>query len=118
MGVAGEKSRRFAVRVVRLYRFLREEKKEYVLSRQLLRSGTSIGANLAEADYAMSKSDFLAKTYISLKEASETLYWLDILHRTEYLTDEQYDSLFDDAEELRRMLSSITKSTKETLDKK
>ena len=97
-----------------MVQFLNEEKREYILSKQLLRSGTSIGANLAEAEYAFSRNDFLAKTYISLKETSETLYWLELLKETEYLTREQYDSLRSDAEELRKMLSSITKTTKST----
>ena len=114
MSLVGEKSKQFAVRIVKVVQFLNEEKREYILSKQLLRSGTSIGANLAEAEYAFSRNDFLAKTYISLKETSETLYWLELLKETEYLTREQYDSLRSDAEELRKMLSSITKTTKST----
>ena len=77
---AKEKSKRFAVRVVKLYRFLRENKSEYVMSKQLLRCGTSIGANLAEAECAISKKDFLAKVYIALKECAETKYWLELLN--------------------------------------
>ena len=80
------KSKRFAVRVVKLYKYLCEEKKEFVLSKQLLRSGTSIGANIAESECAISKKDFLSKIYIALKECSETMYWLDLLHDTQYLT--------------------------------
>ena len=108
-----EKSKAFAIRIVRLFNYLRAEKKEYVMSKQLLRSGTSIGANAAEAKYAVSRSDFLAKLYISLKETSETMYWLDLLYRTDYLTKPQYDSIYKDAEELRKLFSSITKTIRE-----
>ena len=108
-----EKSKAFAIRIVRLFNYLRAEKKEYVMSKQLLRSGTSIGANAAEAKYAVSRSDFLAKLYISLKETSETMYWLDLLYRTDYLTKPQYDSIHKDAEELRKLFSSITKTIRE-----
>lgn len=104
------KSKKFAVRIVNLYKFLCDEKKEFVLSKQILRSGTSIGANMAEAECAISRKDFLAKIYIALKECAETLYWLDLLHETEYITDIQYSSLQSDCEELRRMLSATTKT--------
>ena len=110
-GTAKEKSLRFAVRIVKLYQYLCSEKTEYVLSKQVLRSGTSIGANLAEAETAVSKSDFLNKVYIALKECSETLYWL--LKETEYLTDTMYQSLNRDCVELKRMLSATTKTMKE-----
>ena len=109
-------SKAFAVRIVRLYKFLTKEKNEYVLSKQILRSGTSIGANIAEAQTAFSKKEFLAKMYISFKECNETLYWLDLLYDTEYLTEEQYASIFDDAAELEKILSAITKTTKERLE--
>ena len=112
---AREKSKAFAVRTIRLYQYLCEEKKEFVLSKQILRSGTSIGANLAEAETAISRRDFLAKLYIALKECGETLYWLDLLKETDYLTQEQYDSLCRDGEELRKMLSSSTKTLNESL---
>ena len=115
MSVAGEKSKAFAIRIIKLYKYLQTEKKEFVLSRQLLRSGTSIGANLAEADYAVSKSDFLSKAYIALKETAETLYWLELLYETDHLTEAQYLSLRADAEELRKMLSASTKTTKDSL---
>ena len=107
------KSLAFAMRVVRAYRFLYEEKREYVLSKQFLRSGTSIGANVAEAQYAFSRKDFLAKQYIALKECAETLYWLELLYAGSYLTDSEYASLHKDCEELRKMLSAITKSTRD-----
>ena len=110
-----EKSMCFAVRIVRLYQYLCDEKKEYILSKQILRSGTSIGANLAEAVTAISRKDFLSKLYISLKECSETLYWLKLMKETDYLTEEQFQSLYSDCEELRKMLSSSTKTINSTL---
>ncbi len=110
---AGYKSKRFAIRIVKLYKYLCDTKKEFVLSKQLLRSGTSIGANLAEAECAISKKDFLAKIYISLKECSETKYWLELLYETEYLNKEQFESICRDCEEIRKMLSSSTKTIKE-----
>ena len=112
MSIIGEKSKRFAIRIVRLYQYLQTEKKEFTLSNQLLRSGTSIGANLAEAEYAVSKRDFLQKISISLKEASETLYWLDLLFQTDYLSYQQYSSMKNDCAELLRMLTSAVKTTK------
>ena len=114
MSLVGDKSKAFAIRIVRLYRYLGREKKEFVLSKQLLRSGTSIGANLAEAEYAISRNDFQAKLYIALKETAETLYWLELLRQTDYLTQQQYESLRSDAEELRKLLASSTKTIKET----
>ena len=107
--IAHEKSLRFAVRIVRLYQYL-ESKNKYVLSKQILRSGTSIGANLAEAKAAISRKDFQAKVYIALKECAETLYWLELLKETDYLSREQYQSLYEDCEELRRILSTTTKT--------
>ena len=112
MSWAVEKSKRFGVRSVKLYQYLCSEKREYVLSRQVLRSGTSIGANLAEAVCAISKGDFLSKVYIALKKTSETLYWLDLLYESGYLTEAQYQSLRQDAEELRKLLSATTKTMK------
>jgi len=109
---AKAKSLRFAVRIVKLYQYLCGEKNEHVLSKQILRSGTSIGANLAEAETAVSKNDFLNKVYIALKECSETLYWLELLKETDYLTITMYESLNQDCEELRRMLSATTKTLK------
>ena len=107
------KSKRFAVRIVKAFQYLCEEKKEYVLSKQLLRSGTSIGANLAEAETAISRSDFQAKIYIALKECSETLYWLELLRDTDYLTQAMFQSLNCDCEELKKILSATTKTLKE-----
>jgi len=114
MSVAGEKSKAFAVRIVHLYRFLCDEKKELVLSRQLLRAGTSIGANLAESECAISRNDFLSKVYIALKETSETLYWLELLYKTDYLSKSQFESMAKDAEELRKMLSATTRTMTNT----
>ena len=112
-GVLRSKSLQFAVRVVNLSNSLNQEKQEYTLSKQILKSGTSIGANLAESATAFSKKDFLSKIYIALKECSETQYWLELLYRTDYLTEEMYHSMQQDCEELRKMLSSTTKTIKE-----
>ncbi len=100
------KSKQFAVRIINLYKYLCDEKKEYVLSKQILRSGTSIGANIAESEYAQSRKDFLSKLYIALKECAETIYWLDLLYETDYLSEKEYQSLKDDCEEIRKILSS------------
>ena len=110
-----DKSLEFAVRIVKLGQYLNGEKKEYVLSKQILRSGTSIGANVTEANDAISKADFLNKIYIALKECAETLYWLQLLVRTDYLTQEQYDSMYTDGLELKRLLTSIAKSTRDSI---
>lgn len=109
------KSKKFAIRIINMYKYLCEDKKEYVLSKQVLRSGTSIGANLAEAGSAMSKRDFLAKVYIALKECSETIYWLEILNEAEYITDKMFHSMYSDCDELRKMLSATTKTINSTL---
>ena len=111
--VTFDKSKKFALRIIKAYKYLCDEKKEFVLSKQLLRSGTSIGANIAEAETAISTKDFLAKMYIAFKECNETKYWLELLYLSEYLSKEQYDSICLDAEELYKLLSSITKTTKE-----
>lgn len=110
------KSKKFAVRIVRLYKYLCDEKKEYVLSKQLLRSGTSIGANIAESECAISEKDFLSKIYIALKESAETIYWLDLLFETDYLSEIEYKSMKDDCEELRKMMSSTTKTMNSKLN--
>ena len=109
------KSKKIAVRVVNLYKYLCAEKKEYVLSKQLLRSGTSIGANIAESECAISKKDFLNKIYIALKECSETIYWLDLLFETNFLNEVEYHSIKADCEEMRRMMSATTKTMNSTL---
>jgi four helix bundle protein len=115
---AKEKSRKLAIRIVNLYKYLCDNKKEYVLSKQLLRSGTSIGANLAEAEYGISEKDFLAKVYISLKECSETLYWLELLFQTDYLTEAEYNSINEEALELLKMLKATTKTLTKKLNSK
>ena len=112
MDVAFSKSKAFAVRIVNLYSYLTKTKGEYVMSKQLLRSGTSIGANIAEAQYAISKPDFIAKQQIALKECAESLYWLEILYETDFLTKEQFESIYTDCIELKKLLITILKSSK------
>ena len=111
-GVLEEKSLKFAIRIVNLYKYLIDEKKEFVMSKQVLRSGTSIGANIAEAQYAQSKADFLTKMHISLKEASETKFWLKLLYSTSYINDSQ-TSIMNDCDELLKILTSTCKTTKQ-----
>ena len=112
------KSMDFAVRIVNLYKYLCSEKNEYVLSKQVLRSGTSIGANVKEASYGQSKADFTAKMSIALKEAAETEYWLELLARTNYLSATEYENIQKDCGELARMLTSIVKSSRNSIAKK
>lgn len=107
------KSKFFAIRIVRAYKYLTAEKNEYVLSKQLLRSGTSIGANVKEAIRGQSKPDFYSKLNIALKEASETEYWLEILYETEYIDKKLFDSINSDCQELINLLVSITKTQKQ-----
>ncbi len=107
-----EKSYRFALRIVNLYKFLTTEKKEYVLSKQVLRSGTSIGANVVEGNQAQSKADFIHKLSISLKESFETQYWLDLLRDSEYISPDQADSLLIDCRELQKILTVSIKTAK------
>ena len=109
------KSKKFAVKIINLYKMLKETKNETVMSKQILRCGTSIGANIAEAVCSVSKKDFLAKMYIAFKETAETKYWLDLLKETYYIDENEYDSLSKDCIELKKLLSSITKTTKETI---
>lgn len=104
------KSYAFAVRIIKVYQFLCDEKKEFVLSKQLLRCGTSIGANIEEAIGGQSEKDFFAKLTISYKEARETHYWIRLLKDTNYLTNEQSISLMNDAEELLKIIGSIQKT--------
>ena len=107
-----EKAYAFAIRIVKAYQFLSVARKENVLSKQLLRCGTSIGANIAEANGAISDNEFSAKIGIAYKECLETKYWLQLLTDTEYLEDKAYQSLFGDADEIGRMLFAILKSTR------
>jgi four helix bundle protein len=106
------KSFLFSVRIVNLYKFLNQEKKEFVISKQLLRSGTSIGANVRESEHAESKSDFIHKLSIALKEANETEYWLDLLKETGYLNITEYISIQENIKEILKLLVSIIKTTK------
>ena len=110
-----DKSMNFAIRIVKFYKFLREKRAEYVLSKQVLRSGTSIGANVKEATYAQSKADFNAKMYIAMKEAAETEYWIELLEKTDYITEQQATSLRTDCTELIKILTAITKTVKSNL---
>ena len=112
--IVGEKSLAFGKRIAKCYRYLKDKKKkESVMSKQLLRCGTSIGANVREGLYAQSRKDFISKLNIALKEAGETDYWLDVIHSAEYFTDDKYQSLKNDNDELLRLLTSIIKTTKE-----
>ncbi len=113
-----EKSMEFAVRIVKLYKYLCETKHEYVMSKQTLRSGTSIGANAAEAKQSKSKKEFIAKMSISLSEASETEFWLELLHKTEYLSESGYESIMKDCKELEKMLTAIIKTSRKNEEHK
>ena len=105
------KSFEFAVRIVNLYKHLTEEKREFVMSKQILKSGTSIGANIAEAQRGQSKPDFNAKMNIALKEANESYYWIRLLHATEYITEKEFFSIETDIKEIIAILISICKKT-------
>ena len=111
------KSFAFAIRIVKLYQFLTIEKKEFVLSKQLLRCGTSVGAVVREAEHAESKLDFKHKLSIAQKEINETIYWLDLLKDTNYLEGKQFESINSDAVEIIRILTSIIKSTKSNISR-
>lgn len=110
-----KKSKALALRIIRMYKFLCDEKKEFVLSKQVLRSGTSIGANAREANRSQSSKEFIAKLNISLKEADETLYWLELLHESDYIDDDAFNSIYTDTEEIVKLLVSIIKTTKSNL---
>ena len=107
------KSKAFAVRIINLYKYLTSEKREYVLSKQLMRSGTSIGANINEAEEGFSDKDFQYKLYIALKEARETEYWLELLYKTEFIDSKQYDSINNDCSEILKLLVKIIKTLNE-----
>ena len=110
--VVANKSKTFAIKIIRLYQYLASEKKEYVISKQILRSGTSIGANIREAIRGQSRADFTSKMQIALKEASETEYWIELLQETDYITKDAGESLLTDCEELIKLISSIVVSMK------
>ncbi len=107
-----DKTRAFAIKIINCYKFLTEEQHEYVMSKQVLRCGTSIGANTRESKNAQSRNDFLSKLSIALKEADETDYWLDLLHATDYIDDDLYDSLATDCSEIIKILTAIIKTLK------
>ncbi|HXB30624.1 MAG TPA: four helix bundle protein [Puia sp.] len=111
------KSYAFAIRIVKLYQYLCRDKKEYILSKQLLKSGTSVGALIREAEHAESKLDFKHKLSVAQKEINETIYWLDLLKETNYLIVEQYDSINKDAIEIIKIITSIIKNVKSTMNK-
>ena len=98
------------MRVIKLYKYLNEQKREHILSKQLLRSGTSIGANVKEAVYAQSKADFTAKLFIAQKEGAETEYWLELLYESDYITKDEFDSIYGDCQELMSMIVASTKT--------
>ena len=107
----------FALRIVKAYKFLTRQQSEFVLSKQMLRSGTSIGAMMREAKFAQSRADFVNKASIALKEANETLYWIELLHDGEYIDDKTFESIHNEANEITSILASIVKTTKENSDK-
>ena len=104
--------RSFAIRIVNLYKYLKEERGEYIMSKQVFRSGTSIGANVFEGKNAQSRPDFSSKMNIALKEATETGYWLDLLHETKFINDEMFESIVDDCNKIIFILTKIVKATK------
>ena len=115
--VVRDKSLALALRMVKLAKHLQDEKKEFVLSRQVLRSGTAIGALIREADQAQSRADFISKMNIALKEANETDYWLDLLHQSGYMSQESHESIHPQIQEILKLLVSIVKTTKSTSGK-
>jgi four helix bundle protein len=114
-GILKEKSFKFAVRIVNLYKHLSEEKREFVISKQVLRSGTAIGAMVCEAEHSESKADFIHKMSVAQKEANETIYWLELMHEAKYLSKEAFESLNNEAIELLKMLTATIKTTKANL---
>ena len=110
--IVRDKSFSFALRVVKLYKYLVDEKREYILSKQVLRSGTAVGALIREAEQGESKADFIHKLAIALKEANETEYWLDLLFQSEYIEEKSYKSIHADVKELIKLLTSIIKTSK------
>ncbi|MBS1934485.1 MAG: four helix bundle protein [Bacteroidetes bacterium] len=111
--VLRDKSFSFALRIIKCFKYLQGEQKEYILSKQLLRCGTSIGANIREAEQAQSKIDFIHKLSISLKEANETAYWLELLYQAGYLDHKIYENIYQDCSEVLKLLTSIIKTSKQ-----
>ena len=116
LGILEEKTYSFALRIIKAYRYL-TEKNEYILSKQLLRAGTSIGANCREATYAQSKLDFIGKLSIALKETNETIYWIDLLHDSDFIDNDSFKSIHVDGLEILKLLISIIKTSKSNLQK-
>ena len=116
MNLLKDKSFNFAIRIVKLYKYLNEEKKELILSKQMLRSGTSIGAMVSESEHSESKSDFIHKLSIAQKEANETLYWLKLLYMTDYISQNVYESINEDASELMRIITASIKTAKQSIN--
>ena len=110
--VVYELSKKFALRIVKLYIFLKEERKEYVMSKQIYRCGTSIGANIAESQFAQSEANYISKLSIALKEAAETVYWLELLHETDFISTKQYESILNDAKTIIWTLVNIINKIK------
>ena len=110
-----EKSKAFALRIIKLYKYLCENKKELVLSKQLLKSGTSIGANVREAECGQTQADFFAKMYIAYKEAAETEYWIELLYESGYIEKEAFESIYGDCQEILKILTTITKAQKKAV---
>ena len=108
-----QRSYQFALRIIKAYKFLTKQKDEYVMSKQMLRSGTSVGALMREAKFAQSRADFVNKASIALKEANETLYWIELLYESEYIDDKTFKSIHQEADEITAILASIVKTTKE-----
>ncbi|GAA3737835.1 four helix bundle protein [Flavobacterium ginsengisoli] len=110
--IVRNKSFDFAIRIVKLYQYLNNTKKEFILAKQLLRSGTSIGAMIREAEHAESKSDFIHKFAIAQKEANETVYWLELLKATDYLNEKEFENIYNDAITILKLITSILKTSK------
>ena len=110
--VVYELSKNFALRIIKLYIYLKEEKKEYVMSKQIYRCGTSIGANIAESQFAQSDADYINKLSIALKEAAETIYWLELLYETDLISPKQYESMLNDAKTITGTLVNIVNKIK------
>ena len=115
--VTRQKSKTFAVRIIKFAKFLQEDKKDYIISKQIFRSGTSIGANARESYNAQSKADFINKLHIALKEADETAYWLELLMESEIIDQQMFDSLYKDLKEIVALLTASVKTAKENLEK-
>ncbi|MBQ8360749.1 MAG: four helix bundle protein [Bacteroidaceae bacterium] len=115
--VTQQKTYAFAIRIVNLYRYMCKEQYEYILSKQLLRSGTAVGAIVSEGVHAQSRADFLNKMNVALKEAQESEFWIRLLHDTDYLTDEMFESIHEDCVEIVKLLTSIVKTLKDSMGK-